>query len=169
MATAQKHTQQDAAGGSAVKSALIVFVMIIAGILLLPFGVLMLIGMLPSIVAWMVDVRREKNAALCVAMLNFCGVAPQAITLISRGATLNASLEILKDPMNLATMYAAAAIGWMLIMAMPPIMGFLFNVRSEETIRKLEARKQKLLEEWGDTLKQASVEINPEELPQEEI
>jgi hypothetical protein len=159
-----RNNQMPKAGGSAVKTALIMFTVIVIGICVLPYGVLLLVGMVPSFVAWMIDQREEKNAAMSVSIMNLCGVIPLFLALFAKGSTLTAAITLIREPVNMLTMYGAAGLGWLLIMAMPPVMGFLFNIQSAETIRKLEARKEKLIAEWGENMHEVTIEINAAEI-----
>ncbi len=132
------------------------------GVLMLPFAVMLFFGMIPSFVAWMIDQREEKNASVTVALLNFCGVVPSMLNLWNKGGELSQAFEMLQDPFNLFSMYGAAGMGWLLIMSMPPVMMFLIGIKREEAVRQLSERMHKLQEEWGDSITQAVVEIDPD-------
>lgn len=136
--------------------------MLTMGVLMLPFAVVLFFGMIPSYAAWMVDQREEKNASITVAMLNFCGVVPIMLNLWNRGGELSQAFDMLKDPFNLLSMYGAAGMGWLLIMAMPPVMMFLIGIKREEAVRQLTERMHKLQDEWGDSITNAVVEVDPE-------
>ncbi len=138
------------------------FTLILSGVLMLPFTVLFLFGMLPTMAAWVIDHRPEKNASVTVALMNFCGVVPNLLNLWSKGGDMSAAIEIIKDPFNLLCMYGAAGMGWLLIAAMPPVMFFLIGIKREESVRQLTQRMQKLQEEWGDAIRQANLEISPD-------
>lgn len=146
----------------AMRKVTLMIMAIVTAIIMAPFAAVVAIGMLPTMVAWFADERKEKDAALTVALLNFCGVAPNLITLWNKGGDMHHALQMMYDPFNLLMMYGAAGLGWMLISVMPPVMSFLISVRTEETMRKLDQRLKKLREEWGESLKDASIEITPE-------
>ncbi|MEA1938701.1 MAG: hypothetical protein U9N14_06395, partial [Pseudomonadota bacterium] len=74
------------------------------------YTILILIGMAPAIVAYIVDHGREKTATLCVGLLNFCGVLPFAIELYRNfDSSPDGALTILNTPGNWLVMYGAAA------------------------------------------------------------
>lgn len=151
-------------GGSTIKSVLILFMLILFSIVMLPFMLVAAVGMLPALVVWFIDNRAEKNVAMTIAMMNFCGIIPNLISLWNKGGDLPHALYIVRDPFSLMVMYGAAGLGWLLINVMPPIMAFLISMRTEETLRQLEDRMKKLRDEWGDSLKNAAIEISPEEV-----
>ncbi|TAH36556.1 MAG: hypothetical protein EYC62_02625 [Alphaproteobacteria bacterium] len=154
--------QQSGKGSSGFKSMVGLLLMLTMGVLMLPFAVVLFFGMIPSYAAWMVDQREEKNASITVAMLNFCGVVPIMLNLWNRGGELSQAFDMLKDPFNLLSMYGAAGMGWLLIMAMPPVMMFLIGIKREEAVRQLTERMHKLQDEWGDSITNAVVEVDPE-------
>ncbi len=46
-------------------------------------------------------------------------------------------------------MYSAAAAGWMLFLAVPPVVGVLLNWTAQRRIAALRARQKRIIEEWG--------------------
>ncbi len=136
---------------------------------MLPIAVILVVGMMPAFGAWMIESRPEKNASISVAIMNFCGVLPHVMNLWSSGLSLQNAMFILRDPFNLFMMYGAASMGWILILCMPPVMLFMNSIKNEEIMRKLLARQEKLYQEWGETLKDATVEVSPRSVEQYQI
>ena len=148
---------------SGMRTILFLFMILATGIIMFPFAVLILVGMMPSIVSWIMEQNPHKNISATMAQLNFCGVVPNIMTLWSKGGDLNQALLIVQDPFSLLFMYGAAAMGWLVTMAMPPIMSFVISAKASETIKRLESRKLKLYEEWGDSIKESVVEVSTEQ------
>lgn len=139
-------------GGSASKGlmiALLLMFLALAAGLFLPTSVLLITGMIPTFVALLVDQDPDKYAAITVAPVNFCGILPSAIALWSGENTLPQALRLLSEPVNWLTMYGAAAIGWMLFFAIPPIIATFVVRRHEGEISRLTEHQEKLAEEWG--------------------
>ncbi len=168
-AVKQNIAGQEIAPNSPVRTILLLVVFIIPCVIMMPVAIVIVIGMMPTFGAWMVESRPEKNASISVAIMNFCGVLPHVMNLWSSGISLQNAMYILRDPFNLFMMYGAASTGWVLILCMPPVMLLMNSIKNEEIMRKLRARQQNLYEEWGETLKDATVEVSPKSVEQYQI
>jgi hypothetical protein len=132
-------------------------VAILAGILAVqvvsPATVILLVaGMLPSLVAYIVDTEPSRRSAHCMAVLNLSGVLPVLATLWDRGATRSAAVDILMDPFMWFLMYGAAGIAVLLLTLLPVMMEQLSNAAAEKEISRLEKQMSVLTGEWGDDL-----------------
>ena len=110
---------------------------------------IVLLGMIPTAVAFFVDRNPHKAAAISVAGTNFAGVAPFVAVLWRGPNTLYHSIAILSDVYSWLAMYGAAALGWLLFLALPPIATAILNIFSAQRIAGLEAQQAKLRDEWG--------------------
>ena len=125
----------------------------IIGIAFFPTILLLVIGMSPSIVAFLVDQRPRKVTARAVCYLNFAGCLPYAFKLWGGKNSINEVLDIISDPTVLMVMYSFAAIGWILNFFMAPVMLTYLSLRNERKSRSLKNRQEKLIKEWGDEVK----------------
>ncbi|HET8727476.1 MAG TPA: hypothetical protein VFO41_08200 [Alphaproteobacteria bacterium] len=119
-------------------------------LLILPTTLLFVIGMVPTLVAMVIDRDPNKYAPITVGSLNFCGVMPAAISLWQNGHTLGRSASLLADPFTWLTMYAAAAVGWLVYFFVPPAVSLVVGLRAEAEIKRLQERQADLIEEWGE-------------------
>lgn len=106
-------------------------------------------GLLPSLVLFVLDGSEGQNTACTVGGLNVAGVAPFLPALLSREAHALPAANLLGDTTALIVMYAAAAVGWLLIALLPSLFAFLEleEIRQKrESLRRVQAR---LEEEWG--------------------
>ncbi len=131
-------------------------VMLIISVCLLPLGLFVLpttlvfvAGMSPTIVAFAVDRNPDKYLPVIVGSLNLCGVMPVAFELWQGGSSLDHALALLADPFNLAIMFGAAAIGWVINMIVPPMVADVMIWRNQAEIERWQARQQALIEEWS--------------------
>src|SRR5258706_15402432 len=74
---------------------------------------LLVLGLLPTIVAWFVDRREEKYAAYCVGGFNLSGVMPYLFVLWASGNRMHDFYLIAKNPFAWLVMLGAAALGWL--------------------------------------------------------
>lgn len=138
-------------GGKRKKKSLWTFLLLLlpAGLVVLPTTILFGLGMIPTMVAYVVDRDPEKPAPITVGGLNFCGCLPYAIDLWKHGGGISAALKVFSDPMAWLVMYGAAAVGWAFYYGIPPAVANAEVMRSERRIDALKQRKVGLVQEWG--------------------
>ncbi|BAI73791.1 hypothetical protein AZL_a02600 (plasmid) [Azospirillum sp. B510] len=127
----------------------LILLVIPAGLIVLPTTILFGIGMIPTIVAYVVDRDPDKSAPITVGGLNFCGCMPFAIDLWKHQHTLGAVAKILADPLAWLVMYSAAAVGWGLYYGIPPLVAGMEITRAEKRVEVLKQKKVALVQEWG--------------------
>jgi hypothetical protein len=123
-------------------------------VLLLPWIyatlIVFFLGMLPTLVALVIDRTPQKYAAACVASVNCAGVFPYLLKLWQGSQTLDAAGRIITDVFVLFVMYGAAAFGWMLFMAIPPVVQAFLAVLDQRRVALLRANQKRIVEEWGE-------------------
>lgn len=152
-----------AAGGPSTTGYIALGLFLMASVLLLPFALLIAVGMLPTMMAALVDNRAERNITLTVGIMNLCGIVPSLVQLWQHGPTIVNAIAMIGNPVGLMMMFAGAAFGWLLVFAMPPLIGYVISVKAADTIIRLEQRMQQLRQVWGDSLREAVIELSPEE------
>ena len=116
----------------------------------LPLCILLLSGLVPTMVATVVDRYRAKYLTRTVGFMNAAGLAPLIVQLWSNGPTMDAVAGILSRPINWLMMYGAAGIGWVLFLGMPTLARVFVDIRADQLQRELKARADQLVEEWGE-------------------
>ena len=116
----------------------------------LPTVLVLVIGMVPTIVAFFTDRRREKYAAFCVGAMNLLGVLPVALGMWTRDHSMDSAMRNVTNVFNWFMMYGAAAIGWGLYSITPAIVAFVLRVQIERRISKMQGYQQELIDEWGE-------------------
>jgi hypothetical protein len=123
--------------------------------------ILLVAGMLPSVVAYIVDTEPGRRSAHCMAVLNMAGVLPVLATLWDRGATRAAAADILMDPFMWFLMYGSAGIAVLLLTMLPVMMEQLSNAAAEKEIGRLEKQMEQLIGEWGSDLMHEAGRLMP--------
>jgi len=116
----------------------------------LPTAILLSVGMMPTLVALIVDVTRDRYLAKCVAGMNFAGVLPFLHRLVTTGHDVQTSMGIVSDPFAWLVMYSAAAMGWLLFMGLPGVVSMFKVLTAKRRVYVLQERQRTLLNEWGD-------------------
>ena len=110
---------------------------------------LLIIGLLPSLVALIVDRTPHHSAAICVGASNIAGVAPFLFRLWFETPSLAAATAIVTDVFALAIMYGAAAAGQLLFSGLPRLCVSLNAMMVKRKVQRLRDRQRELVEEWG--------------------
>ena len=114
-----------------------------------PTMVVLALGMLPTLVALIIDRTKQKSTTFCVGSINFIGVFPFIIGLWTDINTFDTALNVVSDIFNLLVMYSAAAFGWFLFLTMPPIISSFVIVLQQRKVAQLRGEQKDLIEEWG--------------------
>jgi len=133
---------------------MVVLLLAVAG----PTTLVLIVGMLPAIVAFVVDQTRHKYAPLCVTGMNFSGVFPSLLMLWLGENSFSSAIDLIVDPMMLLMMYGAAAFGWLLFIAIPPVVAAFISVMLEHRIAYLRSVQKRIVEEWGEEAAEAAKE-----------
>lgn len=127
-------------------------VMILAALVFFPTTLLLAAGMLPTLVAAIVERDNSRAAPLTVGPANLCGVMPFLLPLWLKDHSLASVTDLLGDPMTWLVMYGAAAAGWVIYYAVPPLVATIVIARIQARINDLENANEELVEQWGRTV-----------------
>jgi len=121
----------------------------VLGVAAFPLFVLLVAGLVPTVVAAVVDRNPRRYLTVAVALTNLAGVVAPAVSLFAHDMTLAALQHVLTDGRTWLTMYSAATMGWAINWAMPTVGRFILDMRADASERQLRKRAEHLVEEWG--------------------
>lgn len=121
-------------------------------VFLLPTTIMIVIGMVPTIVAFFVDTSREKNLGPTVFCLNFAGVFPALLKLWKSSHTVDNAIDLMIQPSVMLVILMASGFGWLLYLYIPPLVSTVMRKRGEARIRQLEKQQEELVEQWSMTI-----------------
>jgi hypothetical protein len=116
----------------------------------LPTVLLLLFGMLPTVVAWVIDRSKQKYATFCVCGMNFSGVFPFLSDIWFKDHSTDAAVRILTNVFDLFVIYGAAAFGWLMYIAVPPVVTQFISAMLQKRVETLREQQRKIVEEWGE-------------------
>ncbi|HEC91230.1 MAG TPA: acyl-CoA synthetase [Alphaproteobacteria bacterium] len=128
---------------------LVVLLLVSAVIISLPTVLLLFFGMLPSIVAFIVERTKPRYAAICVSAMNFSGVLPYLLDSWAGDHTVSEAMNMLTNVFSLMVMYSSSAFGWLIFIAVPPVVATFLAVINERRIAQLRKRQREIIAEWG--------------------
>ena len=146
-------TPAKAKSGNTYVISLLTLIVLGLAVFATPALLLFAVGMVPSLVAWVIDREPGYNATIAVTAMNFTGVAPFVAEILTAGATTTRAMMMVTDVFVLAAMYGAAAVGWALVVTMPKVASIYISVRNESRVQAMQRERKRLVEEWGDEVK----------------
>ena len=121
----------------------------------LPSLIVFTVGLLPTGVAFIIDRSDQKTGTFCVGGMNLCGVFPYVMKLWTENHSPAAAMEIISDVLSLLIMYAAAGFGWMIFLAIPPVIATFLSIMAQARVKALRATQNEIVEEWGQEVASA--------------
>ncbi|MEH6401754.1 MAG: hypothetical protein V7750_00175 [Sneathiella sp.] len=106
-------------------------------------------GMIPTLVATILNPSRIKGSLAAMAALNLAGVIPVLGFLWERGHTIDQSIRLLTDPFMWLFMFGGAGFAAFLLWGVPIVVQAFYEVKARQTVKRFEKRRAKLIEEWG--------------------
>ena len=151
MQSSELTAEKEKASGYFDAKNLIIIAMILAvsGFFFLPVVILVLAGLIPALVASIVDDDKHRSLTTCVFLSNMAGVLPFVVELIQDGFDISESFMILTRPTVWLGILVASAVGWGLYLFIPPIVVKGVRAKARMKIANIEAKQRKLVDTWG--------------------
>src|SRR5437868_8346203 len=140
----------DKAKGGGLATKLGVFILGLLALAVAPLILVVLPGMMPTLVTLFVDRQRPRYLTYTVGAMNFSGVLPILLTIAKGPLTMAAAGLTLANPVSWIVMYGAAAVGWLICGATPPLARLCLELQANQRRRALEGLGKAIRQEWGD-------------------
>jgi hypothetical protein len=124
-------------------------VLILVGSAFIPITIVLVIGMLPSFVAFLVDTSRDKTRALTVSLMNFVSVFPFLLMVAMDHYSMDGAVTILTQILNPVIMYAGAAAGYFLDWTFAGVSNIVMTARAKQRLEAIRKRQEELVRRWG--------------------
>lgn len=121
----------------------------ITAVVFMPTTIMLFLGMLPTLVAGLVDRTRKGTKAITVGAMNLAGCTPFLFDLWAQGHTAENALAIISNPRTVVVIYCAAGIGYLIDWAMSGIVATIMIQRSGFRLKEIKKRQAELVERWG--------------------
>ncbi len=133
----------------------IIYMFVFFGILIaaLPTATVLAVGLVPTIVALIVDLTPGRYLTRCVVGLNIAGISPFMHKLWTGGNDMMTAVGIVTDAVAWLVIYGAAAMGWLLFMGFPGTVAVFQTLNAKRRIYVLQEKQTLLIEEWGDSIR----------------
>ncbi len=127
----------------------IVIFMMLTGLIFLPTSIILIVGMLPTIVATLLDTHPEKTKGVTVGAMNLAGCAPFIIQLWKSGQSPEHAMQVIFDPFAIVVIYAAAAVGYLIDWSLTGIVSTFLSQRARSRLNDINTQQKQLIERWG--------------------
>ena len=136
------------------KSGLFWLIFIGLGFALPGASFILLTGMIPTWVMYIVERRKPRYLTFCVGAFNFTGTLPYFLLMCQGNHSVKHALEILGAPTPWLVMYGTSSIGLALFSVVPSAVKFIRQMQMLARIDFAEKQRSQILKEWGDQIKE---------------
>ncbi len=137
---------------------------VLTGAVFLPSTVMLMIGMLPTPFAVLVDRTKGKNKVITVGAMNLAGCSPFLFELWMQDHSFHKSMEIITDPFAIVVMWSAAAVGYVVNWAMTGIVSASLYQRGQSRLKSIQKSQKELVERWGPEVS-GNMPLDPDGFP----
>lgn len=120
-----------------------------------PTIVFLFFGMLPTIIAFFLERNKFQYKWLCIGGFNISGVFYYLLKMWYGSHSIGEVFFILLDVKALILMYGSACFGILVYIIVPVIIGTITQLVTYKRISYLKNAQQKLIENWGEEIKEA--------------
>lgn len=113
---------------------------------------LALFGILPGLVAMIIDQDRMRYISKIVVLYNVTGLAPFLVKILRSSSPNAVAVDIIVDPHSWMIVYSSAAIGWVIYWVFPHIAISIYTLKVNLRVAELENELKKLSLEWGNEI-----------------
>lgn len=129
---------------------ILIFSIMVTACVFLPSTIVLMVCMIPSFVAAVVDRQVQRTAWATVGAMNFAGTLPAWLTLLQSGHTFDGAMHVITQPAALLVAYGGAGIGMMIYTYVTPLVAGVIAGRNERRLKDIDKRQRELARKWGD-------------------
>ncbi len=124
-------------------------VLAVIAILFWSSSLLIIIGMIPTFVAWVLDKSYQKSKTLTIGALNFAGCFPYLVDIWKAAEPMAQSLRSITDPVTIIVIYSAALLGYIINYFTVIAVSSHISEKAKKRILAIEKEKAELEKRWG--------------------
>jgi hypothetical protein len=136
----------------AFKPVLLLVLLLPAAALMAPIAIVMVAALVPSVVARIVDSSPNRYLTLTVLGLNLVGSLYFVHQVLTLGNSLEVVALVLQDSIGWLAALSGAGCGWLLYIAVPPVIAKMAEAQSALRLRRVHKDQTQLINEWGEVV-----------------
>jgi hypothetical protein len=131
------------------KGQILLIAFLMTSVMFASLAVIMVVGMIPTIVAAIVDRSEGRTRSLTIGAMNFAGCVPFMLEIFKKGNSLETSIAYMLEPRTIVVIYFAAAMGYLIDWAMTGIVSSVIVQKTKGRLREIKKDQKELTERWG--------------------
>ena len=139
--------------------------LIIVSLLMMAFlrtgFIFFVVGMMPSILFYIIDASKHRYTFQCVLACNLSGMMGFLLQMIAHGPSSAVLQEMMGSFTNWLIIYGAALMGWLVVQICPMLSEALVHNIHKGQIQRIQRIQKKLENEWGGEVAQLSHAADP--------
>ena len=136
----------------AFKPVLLLLLLFPAAIFLAPIAIVIVAALVPSMVARIVDTHPNRYLTYTVFGLNLVGSLYFVHRVLTMGNDLEVVAMVLQDSIGWLAALSGAGCGWLLFLAVPPLIAKVAEAQSGLRLRRVHRDQTQLINEWGEVV-----------------
>ena len=132
---------------------LMVLASMAVGIISVYSVVILVFGILPGMIALIVDYDPRQYLAKIVMSFNAVGVFPYIIQILNSSVANVTAMKLITSPKTWLVIYSAAGVGWVIYSIFPQIAMMLMPFYNQSRIDALNKEMNELSEDWGEGIR----------------
>ncbi|MBK8157443.1 MAG: hypothetical protein IPK59_01040 [Rhodospirillaceae bacterium] len=150
--------------GLGVKPWGLIVPVVLIGLIFMPSAAVVCAGMLPTLVARLVDSSPGRRLSITVGSLNLVGCLYFLNSIWAAGHSVGDIQIVLADSYGWLAALSGAGAGWVIFGAMPAIIGKIAETQTALRLRRITGDQERLVKEWGETVRGVyGVQVVPKE------
>jgi hypothetical protein len=143
----------NAAGQTGIKPWVVVIPVLLIALIFLPSAVVVGVGMIPTLVARVVDTSPGKRLSITVGGFNLIGSLYFLHLIWAAGQGMEDIRPTLGDSFGWLCALLGAGVGWVVFGFMPAIVGKIAQTQTALRLRTVIKDQDRLVEEWGEAVR----------------
>ena len=136
----------------AFKPALLLILLLPIAALMLPLAIVLCAALVPSLVARIVDPGPGRYLTFTVFSFNLVGALYFVHQILTTGNDLASLAIVLQDSVGWLAAFSGAGCGWLLFLAMPPMVAKMAEAQTALRLRRVRRDQTQLTDEWGQVV-----------------
>lgn len=149
MAAKKKNSKKNKQASIGWMPQILLIFILLAALAAMPTTIVLFFGLLPTVVAFVVDRTKTKTRVLTVGAMNIAGCAPFVLRLWATDHSLDNAFVIITDPRTIIVMYCAAGVGYILDWTVSGLIGTLMVSKATHRREIIKKRQAEMVERWG--------------------
>ncbi|MDY0870370.1 hypothetical protein [Dongia rigui] len=145
----------NAASQIGIKTWMIIVPIVLIALIFMPSAVVVGAGMIPTVVARVVDTSPGKRLSITVGGFNLIGCLYFLHLIWAAGHGMGDIRPTLGDSYGWLCALVGAGVGWVVFGFMPAVVGKIADTQTALRLRSLTKDQDRLVEEWGEAVRGA--------------